>query len=71
MDRKAEVWKYILLIVAVAGQIIGFLFLFINVVAAFIFYGFYILTFIMLLLLFILDRKKEKDKEEFDDYTDY
>jgi len=40
-------------------------------VAAFIFYGFYILTFIMLLLLFIWDRKKEKDKEEFDDYTDY
>ncbi|MED3881167.1 hypothetical protein [Priestia megaterium] len=71
MDRKAEVWKYILLIVAVAGQIIGFLFLFINVVAAFIFYGFYILTFITLLLLFIWDRKKEKDKEEFDDYTDY
>ncbi len=60
MDRKAEVWKYILLIVAVAGQIIGFLFLFINVVAAFIFYGFYILTFIMLLLLFIWDRKKGK-----------
>lgn len=40
MDRKAEVWKYILLIVAVAGQIIGFLFLFINVVAAFIFLRF-------------------------------
>ncbi|MFP7735527.1 hypothetical protein ACLHDF_19310 [Priestia aryabhattai] len=71
MDRKAEVWKYILLIVAIAGQIIGFLFLFINVVAAFIFYGFYILTFITLLLLFIWDRKKEKDKEEFEDYTDY
>ena len=71
MDRKAEVWKYILLIVAVAGQIIGFLFLFINVVAAFIFYGFYILTFITLLLLSIWDRKKEKTKKNLSDYTDY
>ncbi|AQX55975.1 hypothetical protein LZP85_01640 [Priestia flexa] len=61
--RKREVWKYILLIVTIAGQVISFIFLMVNSIAALLFYGFYILTFAILLSSFLWEEHREKEKE--------
>ncbi|WP_110113843.1 hypothetical protein [Bacillus sp. CGMCC 1.16541] len=69
--KKLDKWKYILLIVAIVGQLVGVAFLFINITAAIVFYVTYVIALIGLVVLFIWERKKEKEEEDNRDYRDY
>ncbi|MBM7702720.1 hypothetical protein [Metabacillus iocasae] len=69
--KRLDKWKYILLIGAIVGQLVGVAFLFINMKAAIVFYIVYVLTLIGLACLFIWERRKEKEEEDNRDYRDY
>lgn len=68
MKNKA---KYIVMIAAGIGQIIGIIFIFINLKAALVFYAFYIIAIILLFALLIWERIKEKREDDENDYRDY
>jgi len=63
--------KYIMLSVATIGQIIGIIFLFINIKMAIIFYLCYVLALVILFWLLIRERINEKKEDEENDYRDY
>ncbi|MGY3718622.1 hypothetical protein ACWE42_24215 [Sutcliffiella cohnii] len=63
--------KYILLITAIAGQILGIVLVFINLIWAGVFYVIYFVALIMLSILLIIERKKEKEEDDQNDYSDY
>ena len=63
--------KYILTATATLGQLIGIVFLFINVKWALFFYICYGLAIIALFAVLIRERRKEKKEEEKNDYSDY
>ncbi|WP_044748837.1 hypothetical protein [Bacillus alveayuensis] len=66
-----QLLKYVLLIIAVIGQITGFVLLFINMKKAVLFFIIYAVSFVLLMALFIMERLKEKKEEEDNDYRDY
>ncbi|MCH1627069.1 hypothetical protein [Fredinandcohnia quinoae] len=68
MKNKA---KYIVMMVATVGQIIGIIFLFVNLKAALLFYVCYIIAIILLFVLLIRERIKEKREDDQNDYRDY
>ena len=63
--------KYILIGVAVVGQIIGVILLFINVQLAIMAYVIYGIALIVLTILLIKERLKEKKEDDENDYRDY
>ncbi|MED4017454.1 hypothetical protein [Sutcliffiella cohnii] len=63
--------KYILLITAIAGQILGIVLVFINLIWAGVFYALYFVALLVLSILFIIERKKEKEEDDQNDYSDY
>ncbi|MFS0862473.1 hypothetical protein [Fredinandcohnia sp. 179-A 10B2 NHS] len=66
-----NVAKYFVLSVAIIGQIVGIIFLFINIEVALTFYAIYMVTILLLFWLLIRERKKEKKEDEENDYRDY
>ena len=61
----------LLLIVATVGQVIGIIFVFINLKIAIIFYVIYLLAVIALFSLLIRERLNEKKEEDENDFSDY
>jgi membrane protein implicated in regulation of membrane protease activity len=66
-----QLLKYLLLIIAVVGQITGIVFLFINIKKAAIFFIIFAIAFVLLIALFVKERLKEKKEEDANDYRDY
>ncbi len=63
--------KYIVLMIAIVGQIIGIVFLFIDISRALTFYAFYMVAIILLFALLVWERKSEKREDDENDYRDY
>ncbi|WP_449539267.1 hypothetical protein [Ferdinandcohnia sp. Marseille-Q9671] len=63
--------KYIVLTIAVVGQIIGLVYLFIDIKRAITFYSFYMVAIVLLFALLVWDRKREKEEDDQNDYRDY
>ncbi|MCA1030827.1 hypothetical protein LCL95_07335 [Bacillus timonensis] len=63
--------KYYMLSVASVGQIIGIIFLFINLKIALVFYLTYIFAIGLLGYLLLRERLNEKKEDEENDYRDY
>ncbi|MEH7381533.1 hypothetical protein V7138_13820 [Bacillus sp. JJ1533] len=66
-----NVAKYIVLMIAVVGQIIGIVFLFIDISKALTFYAFYMVAIVLLFALLVWERKREKEEDDQNDYRDY
>ncbi len=67
----SESFKYLLIILAVIGQLSGIVLLFIKLEWALMMFSVYGIALIVLLVVFILDRKKEKQGEINYDDCDY
>lgn len=63
--------KPLLLLVALFGQIIGIIMLFVNILAAVFFYILYILVIVVLFIVLVIERKKEKEEDDRNDYRNY
>lgn len=63
--------KQWLLRLALIGQMICFIMLFINIWTAIIFYIIYFAVMIILLIVLIVERKKEKEEDDRNDYHNY
>jgi hypothetical protein len=63
--------KYVLTATATIGQLIGIVFLFINLKWAVFFYICYALAIAALFGVLIRERRKEKKEEEENDYRNY
>ncbi|THE10888.1 hypothetical protein E1I69_17180 [Bacillus timonensis] len=63
--------KYIVLLIAVIGQIVGIVFLFIDISKALTFYAFYMVAIVLLFALLVWERKREKEEDDENDYRDY
>lgn len=73
-ERKVNIMdiiKYTLLITAIAGQILGIILVFINLIWAGVFYLLYFVALFVLSILLIIERKKEKKEDDKNDYSDY
>jgi membrane protein implicated in regulation of membrane protease activity len=66
-----KMFKYLLLAIAVIGQIAGIGFLFINIKAAATLFMIYAVAFVLLIVLFVKERLEEKKGEDDNDYRDY
>ncbi|MCC3355392.1 hypothetical protein [Bacillus sp. REN16] len=63
--------KYIVLMIAIVGQIVGIVFLFIDISKALTFYVFYMVAIVLLFALLVWERKREKEEDGENDYRDY
>ncbi|MEH7238352.1 hypothetical protein [Bacillus sp. JJ1562] len=63
--------KYIVLMIAIVGQIVGIVFLFIDISKALMFYAFYMVAIVLLFALLVWERKREKVEDDENDYRDY
>lgn len=63
--------KYIVLMIAIVGQIVGIVFLFIDISKALTFYAFYMVAIVLLFALIVWERKHEKKEDDENDYRDY
>jgi len=63
--------KYIVLLIAIIGQIVGILFLFIDISKAITFYAFYMVAIVLLFAILVWERKREKEEDDQNDYRDY
>lgn len=63
--------KYIVLLIAIIGQIVGILFLFIDISRAITFYTFYMVAIVLLFAILVWERKREKEEDDQNDYRDY
>ncbi len=63
--------KYIVLMLATVGQIVGIVFLFIDISKALTFYAFYMVAIVLLFALLVWERKREKKEDDENDYRDY
>lgn len=63
--------KYIVLLIAIIGQIVGILFLFIDISRAITFYAFYMVAIVLLFAILVWERKREKEEDDQNDYRDY
>ncbi|HZG61637.1 MAG TPA: hypothetical protein VEY68_14370 [Anoxybacillus sp.] len=66
-----QMFKYLLLVITVIGQIVGIVFLFINIKASVMFFIIYAVAFVLLIVLFMKERLEEKKEEDDNDYRDY
>lgn len=64
-------WKQFLILIAVLGQILGIIFLFVHMKAAIVSFIIYGLACATLFILLIVERRKEKQEEDEHDYRDY
>ncbi|GAA0328320.1 hypothetical protein GCM10008967_18520 [Bacillus carboniphilus] len=69
--KKWDQLKQLLLILAIAGQLIGIVLLFIHIPSAIAFFVIYALTLLFLFVLIIIERKKEKKEDDENDFSDY
>ncbi|TWI56018.1 hypothetical protein [Halalkalibacter nanhaiisediminis] len=67
----SESFKYLLIVLAVIGQLSGIVLSFIKLEWALMMFSVYGIALIVLLVVFILDRKKEKKEEINYDDCDY
>lgn len=67
----SESFKYLLIILAVIGQLSGIVLLLIKLEWALLMFSVYGIALVALLVVFILDRKKEKQEEINYDDCDY
>ena len=67
----SESFKYLLIILAVIGPVSGIFVFFINLEWALLLFSIYGIALIILLVVFVLDRKKEKQEEINYDDCDY
>lgn len=63
--------KYIVLLIAIIGQIVGIVFLFIDISRAITFYTFYMVAIVLLFAILVWERKREKEEDDQNDYRDY
>lgn len=66
-----EKLKKLFLAVALIGQVVGIVLLFFNVLLAVIFYILYGLAIVALFIVLIMERDKEKEEDDKNDYSDY
>ncbi|QFT87283.1 hypothetical protein FIU87_01275 [Bacillus sp. THAF10] len=66
-----ETLKTSLLLVAVLGQVVGVVLLLINFWLGVLFYILYALAVIGLFIVLIIERQKEKEEDDKNDYRDY
>lgn len=66
-----EKLKKLFLAVALIGQVVGIVLIFFNVLLAVIFYILYGLAVVALFIVLILERDKEKEEDDKNDYSDY
>ncbi len=64
-------WKQFLILIAVFGQIIGIILLFVHMKTAIVTFIIYGLACATLFILLIVERVKEKEEEDEHDYRDY
>lgn len=64
-------WKQFLIFLAVFGQILGIILLFVHIKAAIVSFIIYGLACATLFILLIVERVKEKQEEDEHDYRDY
>ncbi|MBP2241042.1 hypothetical protein J2Z40_001604 [Cytobacillus eiseniae] len=63
--------KRIFLLVASIGQVLAIILLFINIKAAIVFYVGYAVLMIGIFVILLLERKKEKEEDDRNDYRNY
>jgi predicted membrane channel-forming protein YqfA (hemolysin III family) len=63
--------KLLLIFIAIAGQIIGIILLFINMKIAIFVYILYAIAIFSIFFLLIKDRQKEKREDDENDYRNY
>ncbi|MBU8880046.1 hypothetical protein BGM26_13775 [Bacillus sp. FJAT-29790] len=63
--------KQLFLLIAVGGQLIGLVMLFINLKAAILFYALYAVMVVAIFVLLFIERKKEKEEDDRNDYRNY
>jgi predicted membrane channel-forming protein YqfA (hemolysin III family) len=68
---KMERLKLLLIFIAIAGQIIGIILLFINMKIAIFVYILYAIAIFSIFFLLIKDRQKEKREDDENDYRNY
>jgi 5-bromo-4-chloroindolyl phosphate hydrolysis protein len=68
---EMEKLKLLLVSVAILGQIIGIILLFINIKVAIILYILYGIAVLALIILLVKDRWKEKKEDDENDYRNY
>ncbi|MCP8615721.1 hypothetical protein [Salirhabdus salicampi] len=66
-----NILKYILFTLCVSAQLLGFVYLFINVKIAVTLILANVVFFIFLIMVFVKERVDEKKEENDDDYRDY
>ncbi|MFE7063832.1 hypothetical protein ACFVAD_16965 [Sutcliffiella sp. NPDC057660] len=66
-----EKLKKLFLAVALIGQVVGIVLLFFNVMLAVIFYILYGMAIVALFIVLIVERDKEKEEDDKNDYSDY
>ena len=66
-----EKLKKLFLAVALIGQVVGIVLVFFNVLLAVIFYILYGLAVVALFIVLIMERDKEKEEDDKNDYSDY
>ncbi|WP_417898308.1 hypothetical protein ABN702_19145 [Bacillus haimaensis] len=66
-----EKLKKLFLAVALIGQVVGIVLLFFNVLLAVIFYILYGMAIVALFIVLIMERDKEKEEDDKNDYSDY
>lgn len=64
-------WKQFLILIAVFGQILGIILLFVHMKTAIVTFIIYGLACATLFILLIVERVKEKEEEDEHDYRDY
>ncbi|MDX8364744.1 hypothetical protein [Cytobacillus sp. IB215665] len=63
--------KYVLVFIIVCFQLLGYVYLFINVKIALLLLGSAFVIFLLLFILLFIDRLKEKKEEDQDDLSNY
>jgi hypothetical protein len=63
--------KRLFLLIAGVGQLLAIILLFINLKAAIVFYLIYILLIFGILIVLLIERTKEKEEDDRNDYRNY
>ncbi|MBM7621609.1 Sec-independent protein secretion pathway component TatC [Bacillus tianshenii] len=66
-----EKLKKLFMAVALIGQVVGIVLVFVDVLLAVIFYILYGLAVVALFIVLIMERDKEKEEDDKNDYSDY
>ncbi|MCA1321952.1 hypothetical protein LC085_18820 [Bacillus tianshenii] len=66
-----EKLKKLFMAIALIGQVVGIVLVFFNILLAVIFYILYGLAIVALFIVLIMERDKEKEEDDKNDYSDY